>query len=100
MRSKGSMQVGCIKYETKVEEGTAGTITIRKSSADKFFEINGNRPEFTVKTTGNILEDIACLNANKTIDTGVEDGLLFEIIAILSVAGLVTLSVRKARKSN
>lgn len=80
--------------------GTTGNIAIKRSSIDKFYEINGSRPEFTVNTTGNILEDTACLNANKTINTGVEDGFLFEIVAILSITGLVILSVRKTRKSN
>ena len=79
--------------------GTAGNVTIKKTSADKYFEIDAERPEYTVTTTGTVEEDTACLNS-KTVNTGVEEGIPYELIALLASLGLITLVSRKLRKAN
>lgn len=77
--------------------GDEGVVNITKSSADKFYTINGSRPEYTVKTLGTIKEDTACMNAGKTVGTGVKENLLFEIILLISTTGIVSLYVYKKR---
>lgn len=77
--------------------GDEGIVNITKSSADKFYTINGSRPEYTVKTLGTIKEDKVCLNAGKTVGTGVKENIYFEIILLLSTTGIVSLYVYKKR---
>ncbi len=77
--------------------GDEGVVNITKSSADKFYTIDGSRPEYTVKTFGTIKEDKACLNAGKTVGTGVKENIYFEIILLLSTIGLVSLYVYKKK---
>lgn len=84
---------------TVTYNGTKGTITIRKSSADKYYDIDAEKTEYNVTTTGTILEDAACLNP-KTINTGASESAIYEILSVLTLFGLVFILDKKTRKEN
>ena len=84
---------------TVTYNGTKGTITIRKASADKYYEIDAEKPEYTVTTSGTVIEDALCLNP-KTVDTGVVESALFEILSVITLFGLAYVVDRKVRKAN
>lgn len=77
--------------------GDEGEVNITKSITDKYYTIDGSRPEYTVKTVGTIKEDTACLNAGKTVGTGAKENIIYEIILLLSTTGIVSLYVYKKR---